>query len=275
MQYKAFPAEFKADEEGRSFTGYAATFGNIDAGRDRVARGAFTKTIAERGNRVKVLWQHSRNNPIGVPKEMQEDDAGLLVAARVSDTTLGRDVMVLMKDGVVDQLSIGYDVIKDHWDREESVRNLLELRLFEFSPVTFPMNELAMITDVKHMSIADLEYLAERAVFLAEHGLKTGRVLSKRNLERVRDAYDALGTLLTAAKDDGSEPDEESTPNDDQKQHADAKEPEPSTQRRVGDEDPFAGLVTGIKDLGGWAQHRRLVEDLRSFGQSLRTGERS
>lgn len=273
MLYKSFPAEFKADEEGRTFTGYASTFGNIDAGRDRVVKGAFAKTIAERGHRVKILWQHSRYDPIGRPTSLVEDDAGLNISAKVSRTSLGQDVMVLMQDGVVDQLSIGYDVIKDNWDREANVRDLLEIRLWEVSPVTFPMNELAMVTGVKHMSIADLEILAERATLLAQNGLKEGRVLSKRNLAIVRDAYDALGTLISAATATDEEPDK-ATPDPDAKQQADAEEPDSSTPRRGGD-DPFDGLIVGIKDLGGWAQHKRLFDELRTFGRTLQAGERS
>lgn len=254
METKAFPAEFKVDFEGRSFTGYASTFGNVDLGGDRVHAGAFAKTIQERGNRVKVLWQHSRFDPIGKPVRLEEDLKGLITETKVSDTTLGRDVLTLMADGVVDQLSIGYDVVKFGYDGD--VRDLLELRLIEYSPVTFAMNEEAVILGVK-----------EQARRLAEHGLKAGRVLSKRNLGLVRDAYEALGSLLDAA----GKPDDESTSEDDAADDKKAKEPVQATPEPLGE--PFAGLMKEIRDLGGWSREQTLLRELQAFGRQLKTGE--
>ncbi len=113
--------------------------------------GAFAKTLSERFGRVKVCWQHDWKAPIGKPLEIREDEHGLHVKAMISDTAVGRDVRTLMKDGVVSELSIGYDVIQDAWrdDNGKSVRLLKELRLYEISPVTMAANPMAIITGVK------------------------------------------------------------------------------------------------------------------------------
>jgi uncharacterized protein len=50
-------------------------------------------------------------------------------------------------------LSIGYDNIQANFDGD--VRHLTELRLWEISVVTFPMNEQATVTSVKSLSDAD------------------------------------------------------------------------------------------------------------------------
>jgi uncharacterized protein len=59
----------------------------------------------------------------------------------------------LLKAGVVKGLSIGYDTVKDSRD-EAGVRHLEELRLWEVSVVTFPMNESATVSNVKSLDDA-------------------------------------------------------------------------------------------------------------------------
>lgn len=142
--------QFKADDvsaETRVFRGYASTY-DKDLGGDIILPGAFAKTLSERGERVKVLWQH--NEPIGRPVKMYEDEKGLYVEAKISKTRLGDEALELMRDGVIDQMSIGYSVPQGKSDYDEDGNRMIkELKLYEFSAVTFPMNEKAFITGVK------------------------------------------------------------------------------------------------------------------------------
>jgi len=55
---------------------------------------------------------------------------------------------LLIKARIVRGLSIGFDTVKEVLDG--GIRRLKELRLYEGSIVTFPMNEAAQITIVKH-----------------------------------------------------------------------------------------------------------------------------
>ena len=50
--------------------GYAAVIGNVDDGNDVIDPGAFTKTIAENGARIKMGWQHE--GPFGVTTYIAE-----------------------------------------------------------------------------------------------------------------------------------------------------------------------------------------------------------
>jgi HK97 family phage prohead protease len=147
----------KFDFEGRTLEGYAAAFNNVDLGGDVIHKGAFTKTLAERGNKVKFLWQHDPGEPIGRPLFLQEDENGLFVKAIISPTARGNDALALLKDKAIDGLSIGYDAVKGGTEFEraadgETVRNLKEIKLYEFSLVTFPMNESATVTGLKGAS---------------------------------------------------------------------------------------------------------------------------
>jgi hypothetical protein len=45
-------------------------------------------------------------------------------------------------------MSIGYDVLQEHYD-DAGIRHLTEVKLWEVSAVTFPMNEAAQVFSVK------------------------------------------------------------------------------------------------------------------------------
>jgi uncharacterized protein len=138
------------------FSGHASIFNIPDDGDppDIMMPGAFAKTIKEWGptgaNRIKLLALHRSDwLPIGAPTELIEDATGLFFTGKISDTTLGRDVLTLMRDKVLTELSIGFDVIKREEDPKGRLRILHEVRLWEISPVTWAMHPLAAINDVK------------------------------------------------------------------------------------------------------------------------------
>jgi HK97 family phage prohead protease len=150
MDFKAVKFETKAISDD-IFEGYASFFNNIDAYDDIIEKGAFRKTISENRSRIKVLWQHDANEPIGLPIDMTEDDNGLYVKAKISMTDAGKKAMTLIKDGVITEMSIGYDVVKDDYKMlgTKRVRMLKEVKLWEFSPVTFAANEKAKIMKMR------------------------------------------------------------------------------------------------------------------------------
>lgn len=185
------------DEKTGQFKGYASVFGNVDSYRDVLELGAFRKTLQEHGHRVKVLWQHDPYTPIGRPVKMEEDDRGLYVEAKVSETTAGRDALILLRDGVINELSIGYSAVKEAWDADAKVRRLTEVKLWEFSPVTWAANDLALIAGVKNLDDLDPALLVAEQLI---RDVKAGRVLSEKNLSLVRNAIEALQALEAAAE---------------------------------------------------------------------------
>ncbi len=143
-----------------------AVMGNIDQGGDRIWNGAFSKTIQERGLKIKQLDQHksdSVRNVTGKTLEMRElsraemppdmlvkyPDAtgGLWVKVQyILGTQAGRETFELVRAGAVDENSIGYDPILADYetvngpDNSKTVRNLRELKLYEYSDVIWGMN---------------------------------------------------------------------------------------------------------------------------------------
>lgn len=150
-EFKSFSFELEsADESTGEFSGYAAVFGNRDSGNDIIEKGAFAKTIVEDFNRIKILALHNDCwLPVGRPIELREDDRGLFIKGKISDTSMGRDIRTLLKDGVLSELSIGYDAIDFDYDSKTDTRHLRRIKLWEVSIVTWAMNEQARIDEVK------------------------------------------------------------------------------------------------------------------------------
>lgn len=207
QERKSFPFEFKMNKEKRTLEGYASTFNNKDLVGDIVVEGAFRKTLQERGpaegrkSRVKLLWQHNPYMPLGLPLKMAEDSKGLEVEAYISKTTLGDDAIAFIEDGVLDSLSIGYDVLQDDYKSDTGTRYLKELKLYEFSLVTFPANEEATIGGLKNYD--QLSHLLDKtANFDVTRLLKEGRTLSKANSAKIKAAIEALQEVLALGEPD-------------------------------------------------------------------------
>ena len=136
-----------ADEKMGIVKGYGSIFGNVDSDGDIINKGAYKKTIQENGSRVKYLYQHDMDKPIGKMVHLEEDEKGLVFEAQVPKTRLGMDVIELMKAGVITENSVGILPIQKGMNGQ--YRELNEVKLFEVSAVTLAANDQAMIVDVK------------------------------------------------------------------------------------------------------------------------------
>ena len=140
--------------EGRRVFGLAAPFNQrttiTEHGRtfdEVIERGAFARTIAERGHKVKILNQHEARRPIGKATVLEERADGLYIEATISDTRDGNDALQLVRDGVLDSFSIGFRPIAHRND--DGVKVLTEIALHEVSIVTFPAYPGAVIGGVR------------------------------------------------------------------------------------------------------------------------------
>lgn len=153
--------EIKSISDDGEFEGHASVFGNVDSYGDVVEAGAFKKTIKDRISKFgkadfPILWNHNPNEPLGVTTSMKEDAEGLAVTGQLNlDVQRAREIRSLMKQGAIKGLSIGYSTIKEKI--VDDIRKLKELKLWEWSPVTFPANEAAAVSAVK----ADQELATE------------------------------------------------------------------------------------------------------------------
>lgn len=160
-QYRAFPFMELRVEDGDKpmIKGHAAVFDklsvNLGGFREKISPGAFARTI-EKGD-VRALWNHNPDYLLGRTKSktlsLAEDDRGLTIEIDPPNTQYARDFMETIKRGDVDQMSFAFATVKDSWEHkegEESIRTLVEVELFDVSPVTFAAYPQ---TDVKIRSV--------------------------------------------------------------------------------------------------------------------------
>jgi len=210
-EYLRIPFQVKetkevTDDDGQRFgiiKGYGSTFGNIDRGGDRVLKGAFKKTLADhrrRDRQIRMLSQHG--SLIGGWQKFKEDDNGLLLEGRVNlQVQKGQEAYSLAKQGVLEDLSIGYWASETEWVKEDGkdVRNLKEINLFEVSIVDEPMNVMAQITDVK--KITDVSDILKGAGFSNTEATKLIHDIKKlsRNDDNDQDIDDTRNDVLGKA----------------------------------------------------------------------------
>lgn len=154
MIYKSSDKITDVDPKKRIVKGYFSIFGNEDADKDIIEPGAYEKTIRE-NMRIKHLYQHDPRMPLsGVKKgtlKVWEDTTGLAFESQISDTSIGRDVVKLYEDGVVDEHSVGIQVMKSK--KRGGIRYISEVKLWEGSTVTWGANSSALMTEIKMTSM--------------------------------------------------------------------------------------------------------------------------
>lgn len=181
LEFKTFGFEFKEVSEKGLIRGYASTFGNVDQGLDIVDKGAFKKTLKE-NMAIPILADHDSTKQVGWNLKAEEDNTGLFVEGElmINDVQLAKERYAIAKKaielGAKAGISIGYMTIQASPDTKNPlIRHLKELKLFEYSLVTFPMNVEAMVTAAKSFQCVD------KARFLIEQLKEAG--VSRSDLE--------------------------------------------------------------------------------------------
>ncbi len=134
------------DDKSPKITGYAALFDTLSEELygffERIKPGAFAKTIKEAD--VRALFNHDANYVLGRTSagtlSLEEDEKGLKFEIDPPDTQWARDLITSMKRDDINQMSFGFRTIRDEWisAKEKVIRTLVEVKLFDVSPVTFP-----------------------------------------------------------------------------------------------------------------------------------------
>jgi len=212
MLTKSFGARLKAvgtdDDLGEGvFEAIVSVFGNVDSYGDRVIKGAFESTLADwesSGDPIPVYWSHRMDDPdfnIGHVLEAEETDVGLRVKAQIDlESSKAQQVYRLMKGRRVTQFSFAYDVeeyrVVKGSDDDDSVWELTKLKLYEVGPTPIGANQETELLSVKAA--------AHHAARLGAD-LKAGRVLSSKNENELRAAYESIGRVLSTldTEDDG------------------------------------------------------------------------
>lgn len=215
-QYKEFPIYIvSTDDTSGVVEAIVNVFGIVDLGLDRVWNGSYTKTLLERGQQVKVrvLDQHQTDSAmrvIGKPLDVREvgrDELPDKVKADHPTATgglytktqyllsdpIGKGIYERLRDGYLDEYSIGFDVLgKPDYSTEVidgqkvQVRNIRQLRLWEYSVVIWGMNQATATTSVK--ALTDPQLVADAQQKELVDGFPVRRLGDKLEV-RLRDAF--------------------------------------------------------------------------------------
>jgi HK97 family phage prohead protease len=207
MNQKHFTStlQIKAMDDTGMFEGYASVFGVQDSDGDVIMKGAFKNTIAkskETGRMPKMLLQHDIRNLVGKYTDIQEDENGLFVKGRIiMETQQGRETFALLKEGILDAMSVGFNIPPGGAFGMNHGLMIEEVDLMEISLVTFGANPEAMITSVKSIKdferlLRDAGYSRKEATAIASHGYKAASDQSDSEAE----ALEATRTLLNKLK---------------------------------------------------------------------------
>jgi len=158
--------EMRADGDGqRVLHGHFSAFNRwyeIDSweGRflERIAPGAFKKTMAENRSKMRVLFDHGMdpqlgNKPLGPIRELREDDIGAYYEVPLIDTDYNRNFVIPALEAGLLGASFRFRTIRDEWNDQPGrsdhnpkgipERTVTEAAVPEFGPVTFPASQAA------------------------------------------------------------------------------------------------------------------------------------
>ena len=91
---------------------------------------------------MRSLYNHDPNYILARTKNktlrLWEDDKGLAFEAKLPDTSYAKDLMVNIKAKNITQNSFGFETVRDEWNKTGDKRELVEVKLYDVGPVTFP-----------------------------------------------------------------------------------------------------------------------------------------
>lgn len=203
------------DEGSRMVKFYASTFDIKDSDGDIIKQGAFKKSIQERGTlssgrKIAHLRNHDWEHQIGNIQEINEDQKGLLVVSKLGTSTKGEDALRDYQDEILREHSIGFNYVKDKIKKlDENTFEILEVKLWEVSGVTFGANEFTPVIDVAK-GLHDYNAVAEKLNKMCasfERALKHGQGTDERlesiefRFKQIQQLIDSLATLKPSVKE--------------------------------------------------------------------------
>lgn len=130
---------------------------------ERMLPGTFTKAL-QNGNEITFLAEHDSSKVLATTRNgslvLREDDKGLYMEATINNTSWGRDYHELIKDGTIQNMSFGMQVVKDKWkkvDNDLYERSVSDIILKEVSAVRFPAYVQSSIAARSTEVIEDVE----------------------------------------------------------------------------------------------------------------------
>ena len=190
--------ELRQEGEDNIVVGYGSVFNTLSnelgGFREIIAEGAFDGRL---NDDVRFLINHD-----GLPLarttngtlKLTTDERGLKYEAQVANTSLGRDLIELMKNGTVNQSSFAFVVEDDSWEVRDgiNIRTVNKVsRLYDVSAVTYPAFEeasasVALRSMEEWQKEEEEKKMQENLEKEMEERVKEDKDLTKRSLAELR-----------------------------------------------------------------------------------------
>lgn len=224
--YKSFELGFKdIDSKKGIVTGYFSSFNTKDSDGDIILKGAFSKTISERGPnstqpRIKHLLDHDKRHAVAVLLTLEEKSEGLYYESKASRSTNGRDFLLMAEDGIITEHSIGFNTIRESETKETTIidgvhvpagNHIKETLLWEGSSLqAWGANQYTPLTGVK--SALDLIGKIDTLNICLKNGTYTDEtfILLEAHLKSLKEAYEKARSPGTHAPEQSTR--EDATP---------------------------------------------------------------
>lgn len=221
IEYKAIEQFELLDLNSEHKTAVIAhcVYDNIDRAGDISRKGMFSKSWKE-NKAIKFLIDHDRGLVPGVVTNTYEDEKKAYTKVKFSDTTLGRDTMIEMADGIITGASFGFYTIKANKIevKGKKVRELKEVLHDETTVAKklLPINPIAGVVKVTKADIDALqEFKAhiERLEHFCRHTTASDEAI-QNILAEVKAAKEIISSYDTAATQLANEQDASRNDND-------------------------------------------------------------
>ena len=167
-----------------------SAFDNIYSDGDVIRKGAFAKSIMERGaestsnRKIAFLRHHDWEQQIGKWVKMEETHDGIIAVGELGRSTKGEDALLDYQDGIIREHSIGFNYVEDKMTMvQDGIWEIKEVILWEGSAVTFGANSLTPTLDVSKGNSVELLDKVNAKMQSLISALKNGKGTDERIYE--------------------------------------------------------------------------------------------
>ena len=183
----------KFDVQKGEISAVVTSFNNLDVVQDRIMPGALDDYISSFKPGLKMLYMHSRTEPIGQwDKLTVKGDLVVGDGIIYPEVTRGKDVMSLIARGQIGATSIGF-IPNEYKFNDEGGRDFEKISLMEISMVDTPANPKAQLLATKARE-GDFD-IKEFQAFLRQAGMSR---------KQTSDVFNELKNYLRQADNEGA-----------------------------------------------------------------------
>lgn len=151
IELRVLPANLTTENEMMLVEGlvnktesWSETLGKVKRFKEKINKGVFKRAI-DKNPVIDFLGEHNSNyllaSTVNDSLQLWEDEEGLKMRARISNTSFGKDFFIQIKEGILGHMSFGFKVVGQEWRKlldGTFERTITDMELFEISVVRTP-----------------------------------------------------------------------------------------------------------------------------------------